>query len=98
MAAQLPCDFCEAEAAVLMMTNLGDGSTVTVGASCLPMFFGGAHLGAIEATPHAGAPTKCQACRAIHAQMTAGATPITDQPAAPETLEVASTDVEEVAG
>lgn len=80
MASQLPCDFCTEETAVLMMNNLADGSVVTVGAACLPVFFGGAHLGAIGSAGHAGAPTKCQACRRVHEQMTAAATPIAEAP------------------
>ena len=70
MAAELTCDFCREESAVLMMTDLVTGTVVTVGAACLPMFFGGAHIGSIGSPGHAGPPTKCQACRAIHDQMT----------------------------
>lgn len=36
--ANLRCDLCEQEAAVLMQTNLGNGDTVAVGASCLLTF------------------------------------------------------------
>src|SRR5487761_496479 len=76
MAAELPCDFCGAEAAVLMMNSLTDGSVVTVGAACLPLFFGGALLGAIGSDGHAGPPTKCQACRRSHERMTTPVAPL----------------------
>lgn len=88
MAAELPCDFCGAEAAVLMMNSLTDGSVVTVGAACLPLFFGGALLGAIGSDGHAGPPTKCQACRRVHERMTTPVAPLSitaeqgDQPPA----------------
>lgn len=70
MANQLPCDLCGEEVAVLMQNNLTDGGTLTIGAACLPQFFGGALLGAIGSDGHAGPPTKCQACRRSHERMT----------------------------
>lgn len=73
MAQQLPCDYCGAEEAALMMNSLTDGSVVTVGAACLPLFFAGALHGSIGVGGHAGPPTKCQTCRTIH-QMMDGAT------------------------
>lgn len=76
MAQALPCDYCGNENAVLMMTNLDDGGTVTVGAACLPLFFGGALLGSIGSDGHAGPPTKCQACRRTHERMTTPVAPI----------------------
>jgi len=76
MAQSLPCDFCNAEEAMLMQTNLADGGTITVGAACLPTFFGGAMLGVIGSDGHAGPPTKCQACRRIHERMTTPVAPI----------------------
>lgn len=76
MAADLPCDFCGEEAAVLMMNSLSDGSVITVGAACLPTFFGGAMLGAIGSDAHAGPPTKCQACRRVHERMTTPVAPM----------------------
>lgn len=79
MAAELPCDFCGDEAAVLMMNSLTDGTVVTVGAACLPLFFGGALLGAIGSDGHAGPPTKCQACRRTHERMTTPVAPLTAQ-------------------
>jgi hypothetical protein len=82
MAAQLPCDLCEQEAAVVMFNNLVDGSAMTVGALCLPTFFGGAMLGAIGSDAHAGPPTKCQACRRVHERMTTPVAPLTAQPPA----------------
>lgn len=76
MAQPLPCDYCGAEEAALMMTNLADGQVVTVGAACLPLFFGGALLGAIGSDGHAGPPTKCQACRRSHERMTTPVAPL----------------------
>ena len=76
MAQQLPCDLCNEEAAVVMMNNLVDGSTMTVGAVCLPQFFGGALLGAIGSDGHAGPPPKCQACRRVHERMTTPVAPL----------------------
>lgn len=82
MAAQLPCDLCGEEAAVVMFNNLVDGSAMTVGALCLPTFFGGAMLGSIGSDAHAGPPTKCQACRRVHERMTTPVAPMTAQPPA----------------
>lgn len=82
MAADLPCDFCGEEAAMLMMNSLADGSVITVGARCLPTFFGGAMLGAIGSDAHAGPPTKCQACRRVHERMTTPVAPLTAEPPA----------------
>jgi hypothetical protein len=76
MAQQLPCDLCGEEAAVVMFNNLADGSAMTVGAACLPQFFGGALLGAIGSDGHAGPPTKCQACRRTHERMTTPVAPL----------------------
>jgi len=98
MAAELPCDFCGAEAAVLMMNSLTDGSVVTVGAACLPLFFGGALLGAIGSDGHAGPPTKCQACRRSHERMTTPVAPLTAEAAPPAELENPSTDIETASG
>lgn len=89
MAQQLPCDLCADEQAVVMMSNLVDGQVMTVGARCLPQFFGGALLGAIGSDGHAGPPTKCQACRRTHERMTTPVAPIgTAEPDSPaETTE-----------
>jgi hypothetical protein len=76
MAQQLGCDYCGSEPAALMMTNLADGTVVTVGAACLPVFFGGALLGVIGSDGHAGPPTKCQACRRTHERMTTPVAPL----------------------
>lgn len=76
MAQQLICDLCSAEQAVLMQTTLTDGSTMLIGPACLPLFFGGAVLGVIGSDGHAGPPTKCQACRRTHEQMTTPVAPI----------------------
>lgn len=37
MATVLPCDMCEQEQADIIVTNLGNGDTMAVGAACLPM-------------------------------------------------------------
>jgi hypothetical protein len=76
MGASLPCDLCAQEEAVLMMNSLTDGSVITVGAACLPQFFGGALLGVIGSDGHAGPPTKCQACRRTHERMTTPVAPL----------------------
>lgn len=76
MAQQLVCDLCGEENAVVMFNNLTDGTAMTVGAFCLPTFFGGAMLGSIGSDPHAGPPTKCQACRRVHERMTTPVAPI----------------------
>lgn len=95
MAAELPCDFCGDEAAVLMMNSLTDGSVVTVGTSCLPLFFGGAMLGAIGSDGHAGPPTKCQACRRVHERMTTPVAPMSAQPPADDAAPPAEADASE---
>lgn len=76
MAAQIPCDLCGEESAAVLFNNLADGSAMSVGAACLPMFFGGALLGAIGSDGHAGPPTKCQACRRTHERMTTPVAPL----------------------
>jgi hypothetical protein len=76
MAQPLTCDLCGAEEAVVMQTNLTDGSSMAVGAACLPMFFGGAVLGSIGSDGHSGPPTKCQACRRTHERMTTPVAPL----------------------
>ena len=75
MAQPLPCDLCQAEDAILMQTSLTDGGVLTIGAACLPHFFGGALLGVIGSDGHSGPPTKCQACRRVHERMTVPAAP-----------------------
>lgn len=76
MAQILPCDYCQQEEAVLMMTNLANGDVVTIGNGCTIQFFGGALLGVIGSDGHAGPPTKCQACRRTHERMTTPVAPI----------------------
>lgn len=76
MANQLPCDICGEEPAVIMMTSLGDGSVMTVGAGCAPGFYGHCALQAMAAGEHKGPATKCQACRRMHEQMTTPVAPI----------------------
>ena len=99
MAQQLICDLCGEENAVVMFNNLTDGSAMTVGAVCLPTFFGGAMLGSIGSDAHAGPPTKCQACRRVHERMTTPVAPLAapgpdpdnavGNPEAPEETELA---------
>lgn len=98
MASQLACDLCQEEPAVLMQTNLTDGSSLTIGAACIPMFFGGAVLGAIGSDGHAGTAGKCQACRRTHERMTTPVTQLAEQPAADPPLESGSADIEPAAG
>ncbi len=86
MAQQLPCDLCQAEPAILMQTSLADGTVLTIGATCLPQFFGGAVLGVIGSGGHAGPPTKCQACRRTHERMTTPVAPIAAE--APDSAEL----------
>lgn len=76
MAQPITCDLCNEEQAVLMQTSLTDGSTMSVGPACLPLFFGGAVLGVIGSDGHAGPPAKCQACRRTHERMTTPIAPI----------------------
>ena len=83
MAQPINCDLCNAEQAVLMQTSLTDGSTMSVGPACLPLFFGGAVLGVIGSDGHAGPPTKCQACRRTHERMTTPVAPISIPDPAP---------------
>ena len=87
MAQQLPCDLCGEETAVVMMNNLADGGSMTVGPQCLPGFFGGALLGAIGSDGHAGPPTKCQACRRTHEHMTTPVAPLSIPAADPAVTE-----------
>lgn len=70
MAQQLPCDICNAEPAVQMLTNMETGDTMTLGASCLPRFYGDSLAVLIVAGAHTGPPSKCQCCRRIHEYIT----------------------------
>jgi len=97
MAQPLNCDLCQEEQAVLMQTSLADGTVLAIGATCLPLFFGGAVLGAIGSDGHAGPPTKCQACRRTHERMTTPVAPMVAEPPAAPDLENASTDADAVA-
>ncbi|HTM85003.1 MAG TPA: hypothetical protein VL179_08890 [Mycobacterium sp.] len=97
MAQPLVCDLCQAEDAVLMQTTLTDGSSMTVGPACLPMFFGGAVLGVIGSDGHAGPPTKCQACRRIHETMTTPVAPLAAADPVPETPGVSPADIDPAA-
>jgi hypothetical protein len=83
MANQYPCDICHEEPAVQMLTNLGDGTTVMLGAGCLPVFYAQSTLSMLNAGEHKSIPSKCQACRRVHEHMTTPAHPIGrgDEPA-----------------
>lgn len=94
MAQQLPCDLCGEETAVVMMNNLADGGSMTVGPRCLPGFFGGALLGAIGSDGHAGPPTKCQACRRTHERMTTPVAPLSIPAADPAVTEFDAREAE----
>lgn len=76
MAQILPCDICQQEPAVQMLTNLEDGTVLTMGAACLPQFYGQSTLIVMNAGEHAGPPTKCQACRRTHERMTTPVAPL----------------------
>lgn len=76
MAQQITCDLCQSETAVLMQTNVMDGDILAIGPACLPMFYGGAILAVMDLPPHTGPASKCPACKQIHAQLTAGITPL----------------------
>ncbi len=98
MAADIPCDLCGEEAAVVLMNNLVDGGTMAVGSLCAPMFFGGAMLGAIGSDAHAGPPTKCQACRRVHERMTTPVAPLTAQAAPPDQPTAEAAEADQAAG
>lgn len=88
MAQPINCDICADEPAVQMLTNLATGDVMSLGAACLPLFYGQSALLAIEAGDHAGPAGKCQACRRFHERMTTPVTPMTADtpaPAPPET-------------
>lgn len=83
MAQSLPCDICQQEEAVQMLTNLTDGSVLTMGAACLPHFYGHSALATMDAGTHKGPAGKCQACRRMHERMTTPVAPLDVEPAAP---------------
>jgi hypothetical protein len=97
MAQQLPCDICGAEAAIQMLTNLEDGTVITLGAACLPHFYGQSALITMQAGEHKGPSSKCQACRRMHEQMTTPVAQLGADPAETTPLEQPSTVVNEVA-
>jgi hypothetical protein len=46
MAQQVICDMCENEQAVMMQSDLRDGTTIAVGSACLFVYFYNAAIGA----------------------------------------------------
>jgi hypothetical protein len=89
MAQQLPCDICNDEPALQMVTNLTDGSVLTMGANCLPGFYGQSALMVMDAGEHKGPAGKCQACRRMHERMTTPVAQLDTEPAA-DTAEAAA--------
>jgi hypothetical protein len=78
MAQQFPCDICQQEYAIQMLTNMDSGEVISMGPSCLGMFYGHSALAAMGAGEHKGPATKCQACRRFHERMTTPVAPIGD--------------------
>lgn len=76
MAQQLTCDICQEEPAVQMLTNITDGNVMMLGGACAPTFYSMSLQLAMGLAEHSGPPTKCQTCKAIHAQMTGTVTPL----------------------
>lgn len=76
MAYDIPCDICNLEPSAQMLTNLGDGTVLAIGAACLPQFYGQMTLELFQAGEHKGPATKCQACRRFHERMTTPIAPI----------------------
>lgn len=61
-----------------MLTNLGDGATMTLGPACLTVFYHQSLLELLEAGEHAKIPSKCQCCRRVHEHMTLAYAPTAD--------------------
>ena len=72
MAAQLICDICGAEPGAQMLSNLADGSTMVLGAGCIPDFYHQSMLALFGGEQHSGPRTKCVPCKAIHEYGTGG--------------------------
>ena len=70
MAQPIACDICTTGPAVQMLTNLQDGTVLTMCAACLPGFYGHSVLAIMDAGQHKGPAGKCQACRRVHERMT----------------------------
>lgn len=98
MAQPIPCDLCNVNEAVQMLTNLDTGQVMTMCPACIPAFYGHSLLTVIDAGEHKGPAGKCQACRRVHERMTTPVAPIgvaqpdgstySDEPV-PDTAEVA---------
>jgi len=81
MAQPINCELCNSEPAVMMQMNLTDGSSISVGAGCIPVFLVGAVSGVTGAGEHKNTPGKCPACKITHDQMTpAPAAPAAAEP------------------
>lgn len=76
MAQPIACDICTTGPAVQMLTNLQDGTVLTMCAACLPAFYGHSVLAVMDAGGHKGPAGKCQACRRVHERMTTPVAPI----------------------
>lgn len=76
MAQTLNCDVCGEENAVQMLTDLTDGTSIAIGAACIPMFLGQAVLTVMGAGDHKGPANRCQACRRVHERMTTPVAPL----------------------
>jgi hypothetical protein len=97
MAQTLPCDVCQDEPAVMMMTNLGDGTVIAVGGHCAPVFSGQLAATTMGIGEHAGPPTKCQTCRRFHERMTTPVAPIGIPDQAPDDAAQAADDAAQAA-
>lgn len=75
MAQALPCDLCGEESAVLLQSNLGDGSSLSVGPACLLNYALGFAVGLTgEFTPEDAAPyadVMAQLCQQLAPSMLA---------------------------
>lgn len=93
MAAQLICDVCGQEPGAQMLSNLADGSTMILGAGCIPDFYHQSILALFGGEQHSGPRTKCAACKSIHEHGTGGVVPMgTDSDAAPDVADEQAPD------
>lgn len=83
MAQPMTCDICQGEDAVQILTNLADGTTMTLGTACLAVFYHHSLVIALDAGEHTKIPAKCQCCRRIHEAIAVLMNPPAD-PAAPD--------------
>lgn len=87
MAGQLPCDVCNAEPAAQMLTNVDNGTVMTLGLQCLPIFYHQSLLTLLDAGAHDKIPGKCQTCRRVHEQMITASVVADDTEPTPTTTE-----------